>query len=260
MKGEGTLRRRCRHRPVQYLNNILEQDHRAIKRRVKAKQGFRAFQAARRTIAGYEAMHMMRKGHRPGGSATRMFASRISLSTSCSISRPETSPPGFVRGVLCPRSQSCNTSSVAVSKLSGAFAAVMLFAVTLTVHANAQTSALPSWNDGPRRRAAIPTEAVTTMARPLVSSAGEVIHRRAQYCPKSDRTRAIRPRWRHAEGVEPISRHQRQRGDPRRDRECETGCDRCKVIFLVPIRANGRADMRRRDTKIVTAVAFIQGM
>jgi transposase-like protein len=32
-KAEGTLRRRCRHRPVQYLNNILEQDHRAIKRR-----------------------------------------------------------------------------------------------------------------------------------------------------------------------------------------------------------------------------------
>jgi transposase-like protein len=62
MKGEGTLRRCCRHRPVQYLNNILEQDHRAIKRHVKAKQGFRAFQAARRTIAGYEAIHMMRKG------------------------------------------------------------------------------------------------------------------------------------------------------------------------------------------------------
>ncbi len=61
-KGEGTLRRRCRHRPAQYLNNILEQDHRAIKRRVKAKQGFRAFHAARRTIAGYEAIHMMRKG------------------------------------------------------------------------------------------------------------------------------------------------------------------------------------------------------
>ena len=33
VKKEGTLRRRCRHRPVQYLNNILEQDHRAIKRR-----------------------------------------------------------------------------------------------------------------------------------------------------------------------------------------------------------------------------------
>src|SRR5665811_2357779 len=62
VKEEGTLRRRCRHRPVQYLNNILEQDHRAIKRRVKAKQSFREFQVARRTIEGYEAMHMIRKG------------------------------------------------------------------------------------------------------------------------------------------------------------------------------------------------------
>jgi transposase-like protein len=44
------------------LNNILEQDHRAIKRRVKAKQSFRAYQAARRTIEGYEAMHMIWKG------------------------------------------------------------------------------------------------------------------------------------------------------------------------------------------------------
>ena len=46
---------------MQYLNNILEQDHRAIKRRVNSKQGFREFQAARRTIQGYEAMTMMRK-------------------------------------------------------------------------------------------------------------------------------------------------------------------------------------------------------
>ena len=61
-KAEGTLRRRCRHRPVQYLNNILEQDHRAIKRRVKAKQSLREIRAARRTIEGYEAMHMIRKG------------------------------------------------------------------------------------------------------------------------------------------------------------------------------------------------------
>jgi IS6 family transposase len=44
------------------LNNILEQDSRAFKRRVKAKQRFRAFDAARRTIAGYEAIHMIRKG------------------------------------------------------------------------------------------------------------------------------------------------------------------------------------------------------
>ena len=47
---------------MQYLNNILEQDHRAIKRRVHAKQGFREFQAARRAIQGYEAINMIRKG------------------------------------------------------------------------------------------------------------------------------------------------------------------------------------------------------
>lgn len=47
---------------MQYLNNILEQDHRAIKRRVQAKQGFREFKAAARTIQGYEAMNMIRKG------------------------------------------------------------------------------------------------------------------------------------------------------------------------------------------------------
>src|SRR5450755_1543567 len=35
--------------------NIIEEDHHAIKRRVNAKQGFREFQAARRTIQGYEA-------------------------------------------------------------------------------------------------------------------------------------------------------------------------------------------------------------
>jgi transposase, IS6 family len=61
-KAGGILRGRCRHRPVQYLNNILEQDHRAIKRRVKAKQNFREVRAAQRTIEGYEAMHMLRKG------------------------------------------------------------------------------------------------------------------------------------------------------------------------------------------------------
>jgi len=40
IKEEGILCRRCRHRPVQYLNNILEQAHRGIKRRVNAKRDF----------------------------------------------------------------------------------------------------------------------------------------------------------------------------------------------------------------------------
>ena len=59
---EGVVRKRCRHRPVQYLNNILEQDHPAIKNRIRAKQHFRQFSCARRTIQGYEAMHKIRKG------------------------------------------------------------------------------------------------------------------------------------------------------------------------------------------------------
>ena len=52
----------CQHRPVPYLNNVLEQDHRPIKRRINASQHFRSFWAAWRTIAGYEAIHMIRKG------------------------------------------------------------------------------------------------------------------------------------------------------------------------------------------------------
>lgn len=50
------------HRPTKYLNNIIEQDHRYTKRRVIASQHFRDFWSAKRTIAGYEAMNMIRKG------------------------------------------------------------------------------------------------------------------------------------------------------------------------------------------------------
>ena len=62
LKAEEALEENCQHRPVQYLNNVLEQDHRAIKRRVRASQDFRSFWGAWRTIAGYEAIHMIRKG------------------------------------------------------------------------------------------------------------------------------------------------------------------------------------------------------
>jgi IS6 family transposase len=43
LKRTRELGRRCRCRPVRYLNNIVEQDHRAIKRRVRASQGFWSF-------------------------------------------------------------------------------------------------------------------------------------------------------------------------------------------------------------------------
>jgi len=55
----GVLEQNCQHRPVQYLNNVLEQDHRRIKRRVRASQHFRSFWGVWRTIAGYEAIRLI---------------------------------------------------------------------------------------------------------------------------------------------------------------------------------------------------------
>ena len=69
LKADSVLGENCTHRPVQYLNNVLEQDHRAIKRRVRASQHFRSFWGAWRTIAGYEAIHMIRKGQAYGSAA-----------------------------------------------------------------------------------------------------------------------------------------------------------------------------------------------
>jgi transposase, IS6 family len=52
----------CKLRRVKYLNNIIEQDHRAIRRRWRAAQCFRSFHTAERTLKGIESLHMMRKG------------------------------------------------------------------------------------------------------------------------------------------------------------------------------------------------------
>ena len=49
-------------RHSKYLNNLVEQDHRAVKRVVRPRLGFKSFWAARCTIAGVEVMHAIRKG------------------------------------------------------------------------------------------------------------------------------------------------------------------------------------------------------
>jgi transposase-like protein len=59
---EKVLPKDCTLRRVKFLNNIIEQDHRAIRRRWRAMQCFRSFHTAERTIEGVEAAHMMRKG------------------------------------------------------------------------------------------------------------------------------------------------------------------------------------------------------
>ncbi len=52
----------CTLRRVKYLNNIIEQDHRFINKKVRAAQCFKSFQTAERTLEGIEAVNMMRKG------------------------------------------------------------------------------------------------------------------------------------------------------------------------------------------------------
>lgn len=52
----------CELRRVKYLNNVIEQDHRAIRTRWRAMQCFRSFPTAERTLEGIESLHMMRKG------------------------------------------------------------------------------------------------------------------------------------------------------------------------------------------------------
>jgi transposase-like protein len=62
LKADETLNETTELRQKKYLNNIIEQDHRAIKRLTNAGLGFKSFNTARRTLKGFEAMKMMRKG------------------------------------------------------------------------------------------------------------------------------------------------------------------------------------------------------
>jgi transposase-like protein len=54
-------------RQLKYLNNIVEQDHRAVKRVTRPMLGFKSFDAAQSTLIGVELMHMLRKGQLAGG-------------------------------------------------------------------------------------------------------------------------------------------------------------------------------------------------
>lgn len=62
LQREGRLPKKVRWRCQAHGNNWIEQDHRAIQRRVHAKQHFRSWHGARCAMAGYEAMYMIGKG------------------------------------------------------------------------------------------------------------------------------------------------------------------------------------------------------
>src|SRR5919202_4742066 len=62
MEENGEPWRISRLRQAKFLNNIVEQDHRRVKRLIRPGLGFGGFHTARRTLAGYEEMTMVRKG------------------------------------------------------------------------------------------------------------------------------------------------------------------------------------------------------
>jgi transposase, IS6 family len=62
MKQDAELWRFSRLRQVRFLNNIVEQDHRRVKRLTRPGLGFGGFWTARRTLAGFEVIAMIRKG------------------------------------------------------------------------------------------------------------------------------------------------------------------------------------------------------
>ena len=64
---------------IKYLNNIVEQDHRFIKKITKPMMGFKAFYSAKATIAGIETAHMIRKGQLSDENIAVHGISRIAL-------------------------------------------------------------------------------------------------------------------------------------------------------------------------------------
>jgi transposase-like protein len=70
---ERVMPKDCKLRRVKYLNNVIEQDHRFIKKKVRASQCFKRFHTTERTLEGIESVNMIRKGQvkRLAGGDTR---------------------------------------------------------------------------------------------------------------------------------------------------------------------------------------------
>ena len=66
---------------AKYLNNIVEQDHRAIKRQTRPMLGFKSFWSVAITLAGIELMHMIRKGQLKGSGTSRPAQQFYSLAS-----------------------------------------------------------------------------------------------------------------------------------------------------------------------------------
>lgn len=62
LKKDDELPEKTELRRIKYLNNIVEQDHRRIKRIIDPMMGFKSFSSASKTLAGIEAMNIIKKG------------------------------------------------------------------------------------------------------------------------------------------------------------------------------------------------------
>jgi len=62
LQADKTLPASTELRQNKYLNNVIQQNHQFLQRLIKPGLGFKSFNTARRTIKGYEAMQMLRKG------------------------------------------------------------------------------------------------------------------------------------------------------------------------------------------------------
>jgi transposase-like protein len=66
IKDEGLISEKSELRQIKYLNNVIEQDHRFSKRRIRYSQWLQTFETAEATISGYESIHLIRKGQIKG--------------------------------------------------------------------------------------------------------------------------------------------------------------------------------------------------
>jgi len=74
LQQDGALSETCMLRQCKYLNNMIEQDHRAIKRRVNPGMGFGSVSTAQLALQGYQVMHMMHNGQLNGVAKGDVFA------------------------------------------------------------------------------------------------------------------------------------------------------------------------------------------
>jgi len=73
LKAVGALAAPCELRQSKYLNNLVQQDHRFMKRLVKPGMGFFSFEMAWNTLQGYESMNILRKRQMHGVEKGNIF-------------------------------------------------------------------------------------------------------------------------------------------------------------------------------------------